>query len=191
MKTSEQINELAAALSKAQGEFKPAPFDRTNPHFRSKYATLTSIIATIQAPLTKHGLSFVQTLEQQNEKMVIVTKVLHSSGQWLKDSGIPLLLDKNNMQGLGSAISYAKRYGISAMLGIVSDEDDDGNAASAPDIVAVTKAPTSTPAPQAQTQAVKGMVCEECKTGTVIVSKVNPNMLYCLQCKASKPRQTS
>jgi hypothetical protein len=129
MKQSEQINELASALAKAQGEMQPATFDRVNPHFKSKYATLTSIMEAVKAPLSKHGLAVVQTLEGPRDAMTLVTRVVHSSGQWIADDGIPLILDKANMQGLGSAISYAKRYGISALLSVVADEDDDAEAA--------------------------------------------------------------
>lgn len=147
MKKSDNINELAAALSKAQGEMKPAEFDRTNPHFKSKYATLTSIMASIRDPLAKHGLSVIQRLEGDRDTMKVVTCIAHASGQWLEDDGIPLLLDKNNMQGLGSAFTYAKRYGVSALLAIVSDDDDDGNQATNPEPEVKTATPVKTGKP--------------------------------------------
>lgn len=190
MNKSESINELAAALSKAQGEFKAAPFDRVNPHFRNKYATLTSIMQTIQAPLAKHGLSVVQTLETREDKMFIVTTVLHASGQWLADCGIPLMLDKTNMQGLGSACTYAKRYGLSAMLGVISDEDDDGNAVSAaPEITSVSVAQAPKPTPAATTAPMTRVLCDKCNK-PMMVSKMNTDQLYCVSCKTSKPKQS-
>lgn len=132
MNRSESIKELAAALAAAQGEFGIAEFDRVNPHFKSKYASLTSVMNTVRSPLQKNGLSVVQTLSENEKGMALETTLLHSSGEWLSGS-TPIMLSKEDMQGLGSAITYAKRYAISAMLGVVSDEDDDGNAATAQD----------------------------------------------------------
>ncbi len=131
MISSPDISEIAKALSKAQGEMGPAEMDRANPHFKSKYATLSSLIHAAKKPLASNGLAIVQTLLMDvNQKSCIRTTLIHASGQWLSDEGIPLILDKNNMQGLGSAITYAKRFGMASMLGLVGDEDDDGHAAS-------------------------------------------------------------
>lgn len=186
MNRSENIADLAAALAKAQGEMRPAPFDRVNPHFKSKYATLTSVMQTIQGPLSKNGLSIVQTLEHQGERMALVTKVLHCSGQWLADGGVPLLLDKSNMMGLGSAISFAKRYGVSAMLGIVSDEDDDGSGACAPEIKSVTHAP-ATAAQNKQADAAGGDLCCGAKMlPSQYPSKDGKPQLYCKLCRKSR-----
>jgi hypothetical protein len=132
MKSSEQIIELSKALALAQGEMKPAPFDKKNPHFGNRYATLSSIMSVAREPLAKHGLAIVQRLEGPKEALVLVTTLMHSSGQWMADSGIPLILDKPTMQGMGSAITYAKRYGVTAFLAIVADEDDDGEATEPP-----------------------------------------------------------
>lgn len=128
MNRSESIKELAAALANAQGEFGIAEFDRVNPHFKSKYATLTSVMNAVRKPLQKYGLSVVQTLTEGAKGMALETTLLHASGEWLSGT-TPILLAKEDMQGLGSAITYAKRYAVSAILGVVSDEDDDGNAA--------------------------------------------------------------
>ena len=131
MTKSEEIKDLASALAKAQAKFKPAPFDSKNPHFQNKYASLTSIIESIKGPLADNGLSFVQCIVTEGEKTGVQTTLFHSSGQFISSS-FNLLIEKQNMQGLGSAITYGKRYGLSAMLGIVSDEDDDGESASRP-----------------------------------------------------------
>lgn len=123
MNRSEEILDLATALSKAQGEFKPAVFDKKNPHFGQSYASFTSVMASVRDALAKNGLAIVQVQSSENK---LETTLLHSSGQWISGE-TPLLIDKNNMQGLGSAITYAKRYAVSALLGVVADSDDDAN----------------------------------------------------------------
>lgn len=128
MKRSETIKELATALANAQGDFKVAEFDRVNPHFKNKYASLTSVMNAVREPMKKNGLSVVQVLVETEKGFHIETTLLHASGEWLA-SDMPVMLAKEDMQGLGSAITYAKRYAVSAMLGVVSDEDDDANAA--------------------------------------------------------------
>jgi hypothetical protein len=131
---SEQINELAAALSKAQGEMPEAELDGENSFFKdaqgrpSKYPTLSSYLRAAKPILAKHGLSVTQLLStSQNGKYVMLTMLLHSSGQTI-GSELELLIDKSNMQSLGSAISYARRYGFAAITGM-GQEDDDANQA--------------------------------------------------------------
>ena len=128
MKKSESIKELAAALAKAQAEMKPAIFDCVNPHFKSKYASLTAVWEAARGPLAKHGLSVLQRFES-GEPMVMSTLLAHASGEWI-ESDYPIKPVKTDPQGYGSAISYARRYSLAALLGIVSDSDDDANAAS-------------------------------------------------------------
>lgn len=132
MNQSQEIKELAGALTKAQSALKPASKDGTNPHFKSSYATLQSVWDAARAVLTPNGLSVVQTFEDGEADCVkLRTTLLHSSGQWI--SGVLTLKPtKADPQGAGSAITYARRYALAAILGIVADEDDDGNAASAP-----------------------------------------------------------
>ncbi len=121
-------SKLAEALAKAQGEMKPAHFDKENPHFKSRYATLSSIVEAIRGPLSKYGLSYIQRVEETEKGLNLVTVLMHSSGE--REIGIvPLLVSKQDMQGLGSAITYARRFGLSSMVGAVAEEDDDGNAA--------------------------------------------------------------
>lgn len=128
MNKSEQINELALALSKAQSQMKAAPKMKTNPFFKSKYADLAAIWDCCREPLGNNGLSVVQMPEDNDKGFMLVTMLMHESGQWISSEyNVPVL--KADQQALGSAITYAKRYALSAMIGIVSDEDDDGNAA--------------------------------------------------------------
>jgi|18_taG_2_1085343.scaffolds.fasta_scaffold17568_3 hypothetical protein len=123
----DNIKDLIGALSKAQAEIEGAVKAGENPHFRSRYADLGNVWAACRGPLTQNGLAIHQAV-RVNGDLRLVTRVMHSSGQWLEDDGIPLLLDKQNMQGLGSALTYARRYGLMAAVGI-APEDDDGNAA--------------------------------------------------------------
>jgi len=120
---SEQINELAAALSKAQGSIKNAAKDSFNPHFKSKYADLASVIDATKEALAANGLAVSQMPEAVDGRVFITTMLLHSSGQWLS-STLMLIPDKTNCQGIGSAITYGRRYGMSAILGISQDDDD-------------------------------------------------------------------
>ena len=131
MTTSDVITELAAALAKAQAETKGASKDGTNPHFNSSYSTLASVWDACRGPLTKHGLSVLQSprLTALGDLWVadIETRLLHSSGQWIADT-ISVPVTKLDAQGLGSAITYARRYALAAFAGVAPD-DDDGNAA--------------------------------------------------------------
>jgi hypothetical protein len=122
-----EMSELAKALAKAQSEIEVAIKDAKNPHFKSSYATLASTWDALRAPLTKNGLSVVQAGKLIDGKQILVTRLEHSSGEF-RESEILLINQKNDMQGLGSAWSYARRYALQAIAGIAQD-DDDGNAA--------------------------------------------------------------
>jgi hypothetical protein len=129
MNHSEQISELATALAKAQAAIEPAQKDALNPHLRSHYADLASVWAACRKPLSDNGLSVVQGPEPDSAgNIVLKTKLMHVSGQWV-ESTMPLLFDKASMQALGSAITYGRRYALSAIVGIVADHDDDGERA--------------------------------------------------------------
>jgi hypothetical protein len=123
VKTSEQIDELAAALAKAQGAMENAIMNRVNPHFKSRYADLAAVFDAARKPLSANGLAVVQTIGDG----VLHTRLLHTSGQWIA-SEHPLPLS-GRPQEIGSALTYARRYSLSALIGIAADEDDDANAA--------------------------------------------------------------
>lgn len=125
---SESINELASALSKAQGEMQAAIKDSVNPFFKSKYADLGSVWDAARPVLSKHGLCIMQCTEIINDKIIMVTILAHTSGQWIK-SHLPLNPAKNDSQGVGAAITYLRRYSLSALVGVVCDDDDDGETA--------------------------------------------------------------
>lgn len=130
---SDNINEIAKALAKAQGEMKFAAKDSENPHFKSRYADLASVIEAIKVPLSSNGLTYSQPVVYINEQAYVETILIHESGQWLKSS-MPLTIpkdSKNAMQSLGSCISYLRRYLLSSLVGIAQDDDDGESAVSA------------------------------------------------------------
>lgn len=130
MQTSEQINEIATALAKAQGEITGALKDSANPFFKSKYADLASCWDACRGPLSANGLAVVQIpgISEDATRMVLETRLMHSSGQWIS-SLLPIHPKDESPQAMGSALTYARRYALTAMVG-VAQVDDDGNAAS-------------------------------------------------------------
>ena len=136
MMQSEQINELAAALAKAQGGLENAAKNKANPHFKSTYADLAAVLDAIRAPLSNNGLSTVQTMAITERCIVLRTTLLHSSGQFIATE-YPIAGNLAPQQ-MGSAITYGRRYSLAALVGIAQD-DDDANAA------AKTSPPVTTP----------------------------------------------
>lgn len=129
MKMSENIGEIAAAMALAQAEIETAEKDRVNPHFKQGYATLASVWEACRVPLTKNGISIIQSPGADGATVTLTTLLLHKSGQWFQDTLI-MTAQQNTPQGIGSAITYARRYALAAMVGVAPD-DDDGNEGSA------------------------------------------------------------
>jgi len=154
---SDTISELAKALSTFQGKMVAVKKDGINPFFKSKYATLDVIWETIRKPLSDNGLSVAQTMEFQGDTSTLNTTLLHTSGEWIMGA-MRLNPVRDDPQGLGSAISYARRYSLSAMLGIVADEDDDANS-------------TSTPAVKKEIQKNKMITVAQSKTMVAVVKE--------------------
>ncbi|MFA4871290.1 MAG: ERF family protein [Pedobacter sp.] len=128
MRQSESIKEIATALARAQGQIEGARKDANNPFFHNDYADLSSVWDACRQPLSDNGLSVSQTTDISEGQLVLNTTLLHSSGEWIE--GIyPINPIKNDPQGYGSAITYARRYTLSAIVG-VAPKDDDGNVAS-------------------------------------------------------------
>lgn len=127
MEKSESIALLAAALTLAQGEIEGASKDRENPHFKSKYADLASCWEACRQPLSKNGLSVVQLPKCDGASVTVLTLLLHKSGEYLGESLTVTAVD-SKPQSVGSALTYARRYGLSAVVGI-APEDDDAEAA--------------------------------------------------------------
>jgi hypothetical protein len=122
---SESIELLASALVKAQGEFSAVAKESFNPFFKSKYAALPDVVRHASPILSKHGLAVSQFMAEDD---TLVTYLLHESGQFISHT-TTMHLTKEDAQGSGSAVSYYRRYSYMSCLGLVADEDDDGNAA--------------------------------------------------------------
>lgn len=127
MQTSEQINELAGALAKAQGQMGGAVKDSANPFFKSKYADLSSVWDACRKPLADNGLSVIQFPTSEHSLVSVETMLLHQSGQWVKDT-LTVTAKDDSPQAIGSATTYARRYGLQSVVG-VAPEDDDAEAA--------------------------------------------------------------
>lgn len=120
---------LAEALAAAQLEITDPAKDAVNPHFRSRYADLATVLKTVRPVLARHGIAFTQTTQILDGALVLVTR-LHWRDEELAGY-YPINPTKADPQGYGSAMTYARRYALQAMVGVAADEDDDGNAASA------------------------------------------------------------
>ena len=133
MERSEQINELAAALAKAQGKFSPVVRSATNPTLGNRYATLDGVIDAIRKPLAEESLSYVQLIGRRDEHITLTTMLMHESGQYIQtEADINSLAGNravNDMEALGATLTYMKKYQLSAFLGLNTERDDDGNAA--------------------------------------------------------------
>lgn len=151
IRQSETIGAIAGALAKAQAEMKSAKKNQDNPYFKSVYADLASCYEACREPLTKNGIAVFQGIEDSidGESVTLNTMLLHSSGEWLSSSlRMPLL--KKDPQAVGSVITYARRYGLCAAIGLASEDDDaEGGMAR----------PASPPAPKAQPS--KGVVASK------------------------------
>ena len=149
-----EIGKLAEALAMAQGMMENASKSSANPFFKSKYADLAEVWNTIREPLSKNGLSVVQApVGIDGRSVKILTMLLHKSGQYIRTvTTIPCA--KSDAQGIGSALTYGRRYALSALVGI-AQEDDDGNAA-------VANNSTATPRRQARrAPPAKQLACAE------------------------------
>lgn len=131
MKKSENIEEIAKALKDFRFELKQPVKDASNPFFKSKYTTLDKVIEAIDQTAPNFGLSFTQwAVSNEQGNVGVETLLLHSSGQYIHYDALYMKPEKNTPQAIGSCLTYSRRYTISAIFGITSDEDDDGNQAS-------------------------------------------------------------
>lgn len=129
MTHSEQIDEIAAALAKAQGQIEGAKKDAANPFFKSKYADLASVWDACRTALAVNGLAVIQSPSADGMRVSVDTLLAHGSGQWMRGT-VSVTAKEDTPQAIGSAITYLRRYALQSFVG-VAPEDDDGNAASA------------------------------------------------------------
>lgn len=134
MQQSETIAQLAAAFAKAQASIEAAKKDAENPFFKSKYADLGEVWRVVKDAFSPHGLSVIQLPETDPEAgtVTLTTILLHESGEWLSGT-MPVRVVKDDPQGVGSGITYARRYALAGLCGVVSETDDDGEGAMARD----------------------------------------------------------
>jgi len=122
---------LNSALVAALGELRNVPKDKVNPHFKSRFTSLDAILDATRPVLSKHGLAMSQEPVYEDGMAGVVTRIIHAGGE-SRESKLLLPLRDQSAQGVGSCLSYARRYSAAAVLGIASDEDDDGQVASTP-----------------------------------------------------------
>jgi hypothetical protein len=128
---------LNAAIVAALGELRNVAKNAVNPHFKSKFATLDSILDATRPVLAKHGLALSQEPVFEDGMAGVVTRLIHTSGE-SRESKLLLPMRDQSAQGAGSAITYARRYAAASVLGIASEDDEDGQVASTPS-KAITK----------------------------------------------------
>lgn len=146
---------LAEALIAFQADLPSVALDATNPHFKSKYASLGSVTKAVLPKLSEHGLAFSVGSFVDNGLLIVDAHLIHESGE---SRSLQFPITEANPQKIGSALSYARRYALSALTGVVADEDDDGNAASTPSaaerqIAKAASRPAARPANDAPAQA--------------------------------------
>jgi hypothetical protein len=124
MKTSEQINEIATALAKAQAVIHNPAKDKLNPHFKAKYADLASGLDCIRPALSAHGIAFVQVTGLDGDSVVLQTRLIHASGQWIESLyPVSKIMDHQKM---AAALTYSKRQALFSLVGVCGDDDLDG-----------------------------------------------------------------
>lgn len=129
---SESIAALSKALAAFQSEVKDPKKDNDNPFFKSKYVALDGLTAAVRPVLAKHGLSFMQFPTGDGQTVSVTTLLLHESGEYIESEPFAMKPTKSDPQGMGSAVTYARRYSLQSVLGVAWEEDDDANTTSQP-----------------------------------------------------------
>lgn len=132
MKTSTEINDITKALFAASKDIKNASIDSDNPHYKAKYASLESVLEAVKPAMSKNNLFAFQAPSMIEGRKVLVTRITHESGQFYEFE-TPLITTKDDMQQLGSAITYARRYALSAAFNLTQQDDDGQGAGQATD----------------------------------------------------------
>lgn len=127
MNMSTEVNELFESISKFREVVKQPLKNANNPFFKSKYAPIESVVKSIDEGIKGLGLSYTQWAINEDNKVGIVTMIMHKSGQWMKTDPFSVVPSKNDIQGAGAVMTYLRRYALSAAFGLAADEDTDGN----------------------------------------------------------------
>jgi hypothetical protein len=127
MRNSESLAKLAPALVAAMAQLENPPKTADNPFFKSKYAPLNATLDLIRPVLSEHGLCLLQSPLSVDGRPGVVSRIVHSSGEWIEGDPLTVTPQKDDPQGAGGAVTYARRYALEAMLGISGDDDDDAN----------------------------------------------------------------
>lgn len=127
---SNELNELFKAMAQFRSNFKQPMKDAANPFFKSKYVPLENITEAIDKAIKGTGLSYVQYATSENQDVSVSTMIMHESGQYIEFEPLTLPAVKAEPQGLGSAVTYARRYSLASVFGVTSDQDDDANSCS-------------------------------------------------------------
>jgi hypothetical protein len=136
MKTSTSIGSIAKSMADAQAEMQNPAYDASNPHFRSKFASLAAVRNAVIPVFAKHGISVTQELTNEPGGIGCLTVLMHASGEWVAYGPFVVAPTKDDAQGRGSASTYARRYALQAVAGVVGDEDDDAEGAQGRSVVA-------------------------------------------------------
>lgn len=146
--TDAAAEKLMGALARALPKLKNPAFDSKNPHFNSKFASLSAVRAAIVPVLAEHGVAVMQVLVTDDHGVGCITRFIHESGQYMDTPAFTVPVDKGNAQAACAASTYARRYSLQAACGVVGDDDDDGNTASSAPPKPAAKAPSKAVAKQ-------------------------------------------
>lgn len=168
MKSSDTITKLAAALLKAQKKITFALKDATNPHFKSRYADLPSVIDACKPALNEEGIVFIQMPEPSEPgTLALSTRLMHESGEWIESVAI-CATGKMDAQAYGSACTYLRRYSLAAAVGLYQD-DDDGAAAAASSRSQAAQPPAVDMSPKARAARITAGVKAGDASGAAVV----------------------
>lgn len=147
------MKEISSALVKAQKAFGPALKSSTNPHFKSKYADLAAVVEAVIDALNSNGIAMIQRTTPDDRGVSVETVFIHESGEQITSGILHVPASKQDPQGYGSALTYARRYSLMAACGI-APEDDDGNAATYQKPAAKPAQPTQDQSPKARAERI-------------------------------------
>ena len=128
VRMSESQGQISGALAAAQAEIEAAPKDHENPHFKSRYADLNSVREACRIPLAKNKIAVIQLPHAEGKTVTVTTRLAHASGEWI-ECDLSADAQGPGIQQIGAAITYLRRFGLSAMTGVAPDDDDDGESA--------------------------------------------------------------